>query len=131
MSGSGLISPRQRRIEQGLKEGPHLPEDLRAAFDSARQKISAIIQGIDATKIKVANSNDLYKLSVSLSALIKAQTEAERWSCERLGLLQEAVGKVYEEQRLLLAGKPELCNQIREVVEEAGKRLQGGIGASE
>ena len=89
-----LISPRQIRVQRGLealkKELPAKDKQLYAGFTAAKKAIGAILRSVDAEKMKIVTPNDLYKISVSLSALIKAQVDFERWQAERTGFKAEA-----------------------------------------
>jgi hypothetical protein len=125
-----LVSQRQTRINRGLealrKELPAKDKQLYAGFTAAKRAITTILKSVDAEKIKITSPNDLYKVSVSLSALIKAQTDYERWNAERYGYRAEAREEVEAMVRNWLATMPELRDQLLEVIENVGLHLEAG-----
>lgn len=121
-----LISPRQTRITAGLprlrKELPAKEAALYAGFEAAKAAITSILKTVDTNKLKITNANDLYKISVSLAALIKAQADFERWNAERFGFLKEAKTELLKLVRNALATQPELREQLGMLIEAAAAK---------
>ena len=97
-------------------------EELKALNDSIKKcqdVIVDLISKVDPDKIKIENTNDIYKLSNALSGLSRARVESEKVFLEMNGLVALAGEKIIEEIRLGLADHPELMAELEPIMQAA------------
>lgn len=97
-------------------------EELKSLNDAIRKTqdlIIDIISKVDPDKIKIENTNDIYKLSNALSGLSRARVESEKVFLEMNGLVGLAGEKIIDEIRLGLADHPELMSQLEPIMAAA------------
>lgn len=92
------------------------------SIDAASSVVDHIIRGLDPSRIKIENANDLYKLMNSQAGLAKARTELERTMLETQGLFGEAAATIVDELRTHLAGYPEILSEVLRIAQEAAYR---------
>ena len=95
------------------------PTEL-AEFEKTLRTAQSLLQSlfvkIDSDQIAVVDTNDLYKIYNSLSGLTRALVEIQRWQAERHGFLDEAAEQIAAQFRSLLAERPELLEEILELL---------------
>ena len=111
-----LISARQARINAGLpalrKNLPAKDRELYRALEQAKKTITSILQNVSPEKIKCQTPNDLYKVAVSLAALVRAQGDIERWNAEKHGFLEAARNEWIQGCQEELGDEPELLEEF-------------------
>lgn len=93
--------------------------ELNAAIKQAQTLIMDIMSNVEGKNIKIESTNDIYKLSNSLSGLARARNEIERTTLEMSGLVALAGEKIIDEIRLGLIDHPEIWSQLEPIIEGA------------
>ena len=88
-----------------------------ASVNLAQALLLEALSGADLMNVR--SIEDLAKVSHSLGRLQTSQVAREKWESERRKKIEDAVTKLKGEIRGLLAGRPELCSGVLEVVDEA------------
>jgi len=120
-------SRKELRVSRGIAaaQSTAAPTEL-AEFEKTLKTAHGLLQSlfvkIDSDQIAVVDTNDLYKISNSLSGLTRALVEIQRWQAERHGFLDEAAEQIAAQFRSLLAERPELLEEILELLEESKER---------
>ena len=119
-------SRKELRVQRGIAAAPHAAPTELAEFEKTLKTAQSLLQSlfvkIDSDQIAVVDTNDLYKISNSLSGLTRALVEIQRWQAERHGFLEEAAEQIAAQFRSLLAERPELLEEILELLEESKER---------
>lgn len=103
------------------------PERLHATLDRAEQVFSAILDSVEVEQVKVSDPNSLYKVSVALSSLIRARTELLRWETEQEEVVNLALERLKAEVKAALADKPQLVEQVLEVIDATATAQRGNL----
>ena len=94
-------------------------KSLNEAIRSCQNIIVDLMRKVDPDKIKIENTNDIYKLGNALSGLARARVETEKISLEMNGLFHLASENILDEMRVVLASHPEIYAQLEPLFQEA------------
>jgi hypothetical protein len=113
-------SGRDLRVKAGLQAGgggtDKAHQKLDKSLAAAQTRVEQVLNQVDSSTIKVASANDFYKVVVASAALVRSRVELERWQAEKMGFLSEAAEMLSAEIRMRLASRPDLIEQIRDVI---------------
>ena len=94
-------------------------KSLNEAIRSCQNIIVDLMRKVDPDKIKIENTNDIYKLGNALSGLARARVETEKISLEMNGLFALAGESILEEIRIALVDHPEIYAQLEPLMFKA------------
>ena len=108
-------------------------KSLNEAIKTCQDIIVDLMRKVDPNKIKIENTNDIYKLGNALSGLARARVETEKVSLEMNGLFALAADAIKTEIQGKLADHPEIYAQLAPLIDqatlEADIRLQAAADA--
>lgn len=88
------------------------------------EKLSKILENIDASKIVANDTKSIYNISNALSGTARIVADLERASRERETLVSEAAQILKQEIRQILKARPDLIEEVQKVVGIAEERLK-------
>jgi hypothetical protein len=106
--------PRKTTAVGPVNETAHA--GLRQSLDQIEKLLTQVLGSVQPGKIKVESPNDLYKLSVAAASIARAKTELYNWQTERDFIKAEVQAELEEAMQSALASRPELYEQLREVL---------------
>lgn len=123
MSSKAVQTARIRRGVELKGKGFRTDDSIYPILEKAKALLAQVFNEADPEKIKLESPNDLYKCSVALSALLKAQVEFEKWHAERTSLLEDAVRELCHDAVGELRGQdPELYERFIKAIHHAARR---------
>jgi len=118
-------SGRDLRVKAGLRAGGGAPDKANRKLDRSLAQAQCLLEQalcqIDPNAIVVGSPNDLYKLTVASAALTRSRIELERWQAEKMGFLSEATDMLIAAVRAELASRPELVEEVQNVIDAAAR----------
>ena len=126
---TALVSKKERLRGAGIQVISELgtDEDMNRAESTLEKGISLCQAKVDSLcKLDPdeVDANQIYKISNAITGLTRAKIESRRWDAERSGMLLQAQSMIETKIRELMAGRPELAQQLLDVVGEARRELE-------
>lgn len=126
MSHDPSIEDRLRALQTyantGICRSP-AQEGLDTSLDRLQSILDQLLAQLDPSRLEVESVSDLYKVSIALTGLKRAHTEAEKARLDAEDHHQKALAEFQDQLRQDLRDHPELVSQLKKLAHAAAEKV--------
>jgi hypothetical protein len=112
----------QTRLDTGIFRSPR-EQALDSSLDTLQGILDSILAQLDPSTLVVESVSDLYKVSIAVTGLKRAHLESEKFRLDAEDRHEKAYLEFKDQLRLDLCEHPELQAQLRQIAENAAKKV--------